>query len=255
MNAVDRPAGPTAFGRKIEGRAVFAPAFTPAETCYAMSAQTSPRSSLDYSAAIYSALLPGLGQLIRRRYRAGLLYGLITILLVVLSLALGRVSGRAAEVLFFMLLALPWWALQSYDAALGPTSTGSDLIRTGQIAWARAHDIRFLGLLFLVSAVNDTVIIAQNPDYLLPFFCTKLDGTAGFLTKALSPFLHSLVGYGFLRIKKWSLLVYLVYAAYGTTNALVNLGCFGPGRIRNTLLVALIVFTSYILWRRRVFRH
>lgn len=219
-----------------------------------MPAQTPRQSSLDYPAAFYSALLPGFGQLIRGRYQAGVLYGATTILLVLLSLALGRVSGRAAEVFFFMLLALPWWALQSYDAALGPISTGSDLMRTWRTAWAQAHDIRFLGLLFLVSAANDTVIIAQNPDYLLPFFCTKLDGTVGFLTKALSPFLHSLVGYGFLRIKQWSLLVYLVYAAYGTTNALVNLGCFGPGRIRNTLLVALIVFTSYILWRRRIFR-
>lgn len=219
-----------------------------------MPAQMPRQSSLDYPAAFCSALLPGFGQLIRGRYQAGVLYGATTILLVLLSLALGRVSGRAAEVFFFMLLALPWWALQSYDAALGPISTGSDLMRTWRTAWAQAHDIRFLGLLFLVSAANDTVIIAQNPDYLLPFFCTKLDGTVGFLTKALSPFLHSLVGYGFLRIKQWSLLVYLVYAAYGTTNALVNLGCFGPGRIRNTLLVALIVFTSYILWRRRIFR-
>jgi hypothetical protein len=163
-------------------------------------------------------------------------------------------SGRATEVLSFMLLALPCWALQSYDAALGPAEAGSDLVRTCRAAWAQGHDIRFLGLLFLVSAGNDAILIAGNPDYLLPFFCTKLDGPAGFVTKALSPLLHTLVGYGFLRIRKWSLLVYLVYAAYGTTNALVNLACFGPGRIRNTLLVALVVFTSYLLWRRRIFR-
>jgi hypothetical protein len=219
-----------------------------------MAVQAPSSSTPDRLAAFFSALLPGLGQLIRGRHRVGLLYGLITLLLVALSLALGRISGRAAEVFFFMLLALPWWALQSYDAALGPAATGSDFIRTSRTAWAEAHDIRFLGLLFLLSAGNDAVIIVQNPDYLLPFFCTKLDGAAGFLTKALSPLLHSLVGYGFLRIKKWSLLVYLVYAAYGTTNALVNLTCFGQGRIRNTLLVALIVFTSYIVWRRRVFR-
>lgn len=219
-----------------------------------MSAQAPLHSIPDRLAAFFSALLPGLGQLIRGRRRAGWFSCLIAILLVALSLALGRISGRAAEVLFFMLLALPWWALQSYDAALGPASTGSDFIRTSRMAWAEAHDIRFLGLLFLLSAGNDTIIIVQNPDYLLPFFCSKLDGAAGFLTKALSPLLHSLVGYGFLRIKKWSLLVYLVYAAYGTTNALVNLTCFGPGRIRNTLLIALIVFTSYIVWRRPVFR-
>ena len=124
----------------------------------------------DRRAAIYSALLPGLGQLIRGRYGAGLFYGLVTILLILLSLALGRVSGRAAEVFFFMLLALPWWALQSYDAALGPSESGSDLARSTRTAWAQGHDIRFLGLLFLVSAGNDALLIARNPDYLLPFF-------------------------------------------------------------------------------------
>jgi len=208
----------------------------------------------DRRAAIYSVFLPGLGQLIRGRYGAGLSYGLATILLVLLSLALGRVSGRAAEVFFFMLLALPWWALQSYDAALGPAERGSDLIRTTCTAWSQGHDIRFLGLLFLVSAANDTLLILSNPDYLLPFFCTKLDGIAGFITKGLSPILHTLVGYGFLRVKKWSLLIYLVYAAYGTTNALVNLACFGPGRIRNTLLIALVLFTGYVIGRWRIFR-
>lgn len=219
-----------------------------------MPAHAPSRPIPDHRAAVYSALLPGLGQFVRGRHRAGLSYASLTILLVLLSMALGRVSGRAAEVFFFMLLALPWWALQSYDATLGPAASGSDVVRTGRMAWVQGHDIRFLGLLFLVSAANDAIIIANNPEYLLPFFCTKLDGAAGFITKALSPFLHTWVGYGFLRLKKWSLLVYLVYAAYGTTNALVNLTCFGPGRIRNTLLIALITFTSYILWRRQMFR-
>ncbi len=219
-----------------------------------MSVNAPTHSTSDHRAALYSALLPGLGQWLRRRHHAAMLYSFVTILLIVLSLGLGRISGRAAEVFFFMLLALPWWALQSYDAALGPAASGSDLVRTSRMAWAEGHDIRFLGLLFLVSAANDAIIIAKNPDYLLPFFCTKLDGAAGFVTKALSPFLHTWVGYGFLRVKKWSLLVYLVYAAYGTTNALVNLTCFGPGRIRNTLLIALLAFTGYILWRRRMFQ-
>jgi hypothetical protein len=37
------------------------------------------------------------------------------------------------------------------------------------------------------------------------------------------------------------------------TNAVVNLTCFGPGRVRNTLLITLAGFTVYILWRRRCF--
>ena len=165
---------------------------------------------------------------------------------------LGRVSGRAAEVFFFMVLALPWWALQAYDAYLGPTAAGSSWRRTFRTAWQRGHDIRFLGVLLLISALNDTIIILKNFDYLLPFYCTKFSGIPGFLTKAISPVLHLVVGYGFLRCTRWAFFIYLVYAAYGFTNGMVNLACFGPGRIRNTLLAAVVLSTMYILWRRDV---
>ena len=198
-------------------------------------------------------MLPGLGQLTQGRRRQALTNFAITLLLITLSLGLGRISGRAAEVFFFMLLALPWWAIQSYDAYLGPSDSSADLQRTWQAVWAGAHDIRFLGALFLLSAINDSFIILMNPEYLLPFFCTKPGGLLGFLTKALSPVLHTIVGYGFLRLRRWALFVYLLYAAYGMTNAVVNLTCFGPGRVRNTLLITLAGFTAYILWRRRYF--
>ena len=216
--------------------------------------QPSTPPAADRRAAFLSALLPGLGQVVQGRLSWGLVCFSATVTLMGLSAVLGRVSGRAAEVFFFMLLALPWWAFQSYDASLGSPLSGTGLQRTWSRAWQQAHDLRFLGVLFLVSAVNDTIIIANNPDYLLPFFCTKLQGFPGFLTKAISPLLHTLVGYGFLYLFRWSLLIYLVYAAYGITNAMVNLTCFGPGRVRNTLLLSLIVFTAYILWRRHVFR-
>lgn len=137
-------------------------------------------------------------------------------------------------------------------ALLGPSTGGSPWRRTWTAIWTRGHDIRFLGLLLLISALNDTWIILKNLDYLLPFYCTKLDGLPGFLTKAISPALHLGVGYGFMRLRRWSLLVYLLYAAYGFTNGAVNLTCFGPGRIRNTLLAAIVLSTAYILWRRRV---
>ena len=165
---------------------------------------------------------------------------------------LGRMSGRAAEVFFFMVLALPWWVIQGYDAYLGPTVGGSPWGRTFRAAWQRGHDIRFLGFLLLISAVIDTYIILANLDYLLPFYCTKFPGIAGFITKAISPLLHLAVGYGFLRLTRWSFLIYLVYAAYGFTNGMVNLACFGPGRIRNTLLAAVVISTIYIVWRRGV---
>jgi hypothetical protein len=214
-----------------------------------------PTSQGRVRAAVFSAVLPGLGQLIQDRRRQAFTYFAITLFLIVLSLKLGRISGRAAEVFFFMLLALPWWAIQSYDAYLGPSDSSADLSRTWRTVWARAHDIRFLGALFLLSAINDSVIILLNPEYLLPFFCTKPEGLIGFLTKALSPVLHTMVGYGFLRLRRWALFVYLLYAAYGMANAVVNLTCFGPGRVRITLLITLASFTVYILWRRRYFLH
>jgi hypothetical protein len=205
-------------------------------------------------AAVLSAIFPGLGQLTQGRRRQALTDLAITLFLIALSLGLGRISGRAAEVFFFMLLALPWWAIQSYDAYLGPSGSIADLRRTWQAVWTGGHDIRFLGALFLLSAINDSFIILMNPEYLLPFFCTKPGGVLGFLTKALSPVLHTMVGYGFLRLRRWALFVYLLYAAYGMTNALVNLTCFGPGRVRNALLITLAGFTAYILWRRRCFQ-
>jgi hypothetical protein len=207
-----------------------------------------PTSQGRVRAAVFSAVLPGLGQLIQDRRRQAFIYFAITLFLIALSLGLGRISGRAAEVFFFMLLALPWWAIQSYDAYLGPSDSSADLRRTWRTVWARAHDIRFLGALFLLSAINDSVIILMNPEYLLPFFCTKPEGLIGFLTKALSPVLHTMVGYGFLRLRRWALFVYLLYAV-------VNLTCFGPGRVRITLLITLASFTVYILWRRRCFLH
>ncbi|HSN04711.1 MAG TPA: hypothetical protein VLS44_06980 [Nitrospira sp.] len=207
---------------------------------------------VDPRAALLSALIPGLGQLSQGRRLQALAAFIVTLLLLVLSAWLGRITDRAVEVLVFMVLALPCWVLQSYDAYLGTGDGRSDMLRTWSLVWQRGHDIRFLGLLLLISALNDTWIILKNLDYLLPFYCTRLDGVAGFATKAISPALHLAVGYGFIRLRRWALFVYLVYAAYGFTNGMVNLTCFGPGRIRNTLLAAIVLSTLYILRRRRV---
>jgi hypothetical protein len=194
-----------------------------------------------------------LGQFAQRRYGQGLACLTITLALTAATAGLSLISGRAAEVFFFMLLVLPWWTIQSYDAYLGPSDQQPDLLRTWRAVWEQGHDIRFLGALFLLSAVNDSVIILSNPEYLLPFFCTKPAGLVGIASKALSPVLHTAVGLGFLRLRRWSFFLYLLYATYGMTNAMVNLTCFGPGRVRNTLLITLAVFTVYIVWRRRCF--
>ena len=206
----------------------------------------------DWRAALRSTLLPGLGHVIQRRDSSAATSFIVTIILITASLALGRISGRASEVLFFMLFALPWWAFQSYDAYLGPHPGTSPWKRTWHEVWHQGHDIRFLGLLLLISAVIDSWIIAVNLDYLLPFYCTKPDGWLGFLAKAISPALHVVVGYGFIMLRRWGLFAYLLYAAYGLTNGLVNLSCFGPGRIRNSLLIAIVLSTLYLLWRRHI---
>lgn len=206
----------------------------------------------DVRAALLSVVLPGAGQLLQGRYLQALAACTCTVLLITASFGLGRISGRAAEVFFFMVLTLPWWALQSYDAYLGPSGDSFSWRRTFRAAWQRGHDIRFLGLLLLISAINDTFIILNNLDYLLPFYCTKPGGVPGFLTKAISPALHVAVGYGFVRLSRWAFFVYLLYAAYGFTNGMVNLTCFGSGRIRNTLLVAVVLSTIYVFWRRHI---
>ncbi|HEY5627162.1 MAG TPA: hypothetical protein VIR79_04410, partial [Nitrospira sp.] len=203
----------------------------------------------DRRAALFSILLPGLGHAMQRRGSSAATSFIVTIVLIAASLALGRVSGRASEVFFFMLFALPWWTFQSYDAYLGPPPESSPWRRTWGEVWRQGQDIRFLGLLLLISAVIDSWIIAMNLDYLLPFYCTKPDGLVGFLAKAISPALHVVVGFGFIALRRWGLFAYLIYAAYGFTNGMVNLGCFGPGRIRNSLLVAIIISTMYLLWR------
>lgn len=203
-------------------------------------------------AALLSALIPGFGQLLQGRHLTALAAFAVSMFLVAASLGLGRISGRAAEVVFFMVLVLPWWTIQSYDAFLGPSEDRNNWQRTWREVWDQGHDIRFLGLLLLISALNDSWIILNNLDYLLPFYCTKPAGLPGFFTKAISPALHVVVGYGFMRLRRWSLLVYFVYAAYGFTNGLVNLSCFGPGRIRNTLLGAIVVSTIYLVWRRHI---
>jgi hypothetical protein len=122
-----------------------------------------------------------------------------------------------------------------------------------QRAWARGHDIRYLGALFLLTAVTDCYIILARPDYALTVFCARSSGVWGILAKAQSPTLHLLIGYGFLRLCRWSLLLYLAYAAFGFTNAVANHACFGYGRIRTVFLLSLIAFTLYIVWRRKCF--
>jgi hypothetical protein len=195
-------------------------------------------------------LVPGLGLAVRRQERqAALAFG-ITAGLLGTAWGIDEAGERGASIFFLMLVVLPWWTIQSYEAWLPGPAT---LRRTLKAIWSRAHDIRYLGALFFLTALTDLSIIIANPDYALTVFCVKPAGAWGVLAKAQSPTLHTLIGYGFTRLRRWSLLLYLAYAAFGFLNATFNYACFGYGRIRTLFLLTLIAFTAYVLWRRQCF--
>lgn len=203
---------------------------------------------------VLSIIVPGLGQLSRGQPAQGLLVLVITGLLLGLAWAIDRTTGHAASIFFLMLVVLPWWCLQAYHAFFPPATSGFGLAHTWQVVWRRGHDLRYLGALFLLTAITDLYIIVANPEYALTIFCVKPSGSLGALAKAQSPTLHTLIGYGFLRLRRWALLLYLAYAAFGLLNATVNYACLGYGRVRAVFLVSLLAFTLYILWRREHFR-
>jgi len=204
-------------------------------------------------AAVFSSVVPGSGQALRGRIPQAAIAFLISAALLGCTWLIERAHGGGAAVLFLMLLVLPWWAIQSYDAWLTAQSSEAGLGQTLKVIWVRAHDVRYLGALFLLTALTDLYIIVANPGYSLTVFCTKPAGLLGALAKAQSPSLHTLIGYGFLRLRRWSLLLYLAYAAFGLLNGTANYACFGYGRVRTVFLVTLIAFTAYVFWRRRCF--
>jgi hypothetical protein len=205
-------------------------------------------------AAGLSALVPGLGQALQGRIRPGLLSFGLCLGLVAFSMAIGRLAGAGAEVFLFMLIVVPAWVFQLYDAYLATTPDPGTLRRTWNLVWQQAHDVRYLGALFLASAVMDLYIILKQPEYALSVFCTKPIGLPGLLFKIQSPTIHTFIGYGFLRLRRWALLLYLAYAGFGLTNAMANFSCFGYGRVRTAFSLSLIGFTVYVWFRRRTFR-
>lgn len=115
------------------------------------------------------------------------------------------------------------------------------------------YDIYAIGVIFLLNVAMDTWLIVQNPQYALPLFGATFTGIWGWIAKIQSPILHGLLGYGFLRRRRWGYWLYMAYAAFGLSSALVNLATFGFGRIRMIFIVSLTVITAYIFARRRAF--
>ena len=178
---------------------------------------------------------------------------LCTVALVSASLMLGRVSGRAAEVFFFMVLALPWWALQAYDAYLGPSCRRLKLAADLPHRLAARPRYPFSRGLIADQRVERHVHHPQEFRLSPALLLHQIFRACRAFSRKRSP-LSS--------IWPWDTASYAapagrsssisIYAAYGFTNGMVNLACFGPGRIRNTLLAAIVLSTMYILWRRDV---
>ena len=197
-----------------------------------------------------STIIPGLGLILRGHIKHAARTLILGASLCFMSWGIGSWAGVGAGVFCAMLVVLPWWAFQSYQAFL-PSPSG--LIETWKKIWASGHDIRYLGALFFLAAFTDLYIILANPTYSLHVFCTRPTGIIGTLAKVQSPSFHIAIGYGFLKLRRWSLLVYLVYAGYGLINATVNYACEGYGRIRTVFFITLLFFTAYVLLRRTCF--
>lgn len=113
--------------------------------------------------------------------------------------------------------------------------------------------ILIIGILLIASGFADLYIILDRPEYALPFFGQSLHGVSGWIVKLQSPILHAVIGYGFLRLKKWSFWLYMAYALFGMTNALTNLHLLGPGLIRYIFIASLFILTLYIYFQRKEF--
>jgi hypothetical protein len=207
------------------------------------------------TAAIFSAFLPGLGQLLKRHYaKAAEVFAMG--LMIETAWYFGYVfDGPFTPFLLYGLVpvaAVFWWGRQVHDA-YSSASPGS-LFPVLPLPSRGSLDLQAIGFLFLLTAFTDLYIIQARPDYGLKILGTALPGAWGVISKAQSPTLHILIGIGFLLVKRWGLLVYLVYAGFGIINAGVNLAVLpGPHRIRIIFMISLAVFTTYILWRRKRF--
>lgn len=206
-------------------------------------------------AAVFSGLLPGLGQIILGHYRKAA--EILTLgLLVGVAWYFGiRFDGPFTPALLYVLVPVAvvlWWGRQVYDAYTSPAD--GSLFPVLPYLERGSLDIQAIGLLFLLTAYTDLYIIQAKPEYGLKILGTTFPGIWGILFKAQSPILHVLIGVGFLLVKRWGLLAYLLYAGFGTVNAAVNLAVLpGPHRIRIIFMLSLAVFTAYILWRRKRF--
>jgi hypothetical protein len=115
------------------------------------------------------------------------------------------------------------------------------------------YDIYAIGVIFMLNVAMDTWLIIKNPTYSLPLYGATFTGIPGWIVKVQSPILHGVLGYGFLKRRRWGYWIYMAYAAFGLSSALVNLATLGFGRIRMIFIVSLTLITAYVFTRRRIF--
>jgi hypothetical protein len=203
-----------------------------------------------------SALVPGLGQAFKGHWIKSA--EIVTLgLLIAAAWYFGYAfDGPFTSALLYVIVPVAaglWWGRQIYDAYT--SRTDGSLFPVLPLPARGSLDIQAIGFLFLLTAYTDIYIIQARPEYGLKILGTTFPGIWGILFKAQSPILHLLIGVGFLLVKRWGLLVYLLYAGFGIINAGVNLAVLpGPHRIRIIFMISLVVFTTYILWRRKAFK-
>src|SRR5437899_13053664 len=86
----------------------------------------------DPVAAVFSSVVPGSGQALRGRIPQAAIAFLISAALLGCTWLIERAHGGGAAVLFLMLLVLPWWAIQGYDAWLTGQSAVAGVAETGK---------------------------------------------------------------------------------------------------------------------------
>jgi hypothetical protein len=208
------------------------------------------------TAAILSSFLPGLGQAIKGHWIKTAEILILGLLIAVAWYFGIRFDGPFTSALLYVIVpvaAALWCGRQIYDAYASPTD--GSLFPVLPLPARGSLDIQAIGLLFLLTAYTDLYIIQAKPEYALKILGTTFPGVWGILFKAQSPIFHVLIGVGFLMVKRWGLLAYLLYAGFGIVNAAVNLAVLpGPHRIRVIFMLSLVVFTTYILWRRKAFK-
>ncbi len=75
---------------------------------------------------------------------------------------------------------------------------------------SQGRDIQIFGMLLLLAGTLDYVWIATYPHYALKVFGTTFSGWAGEFVKYQHPFIHWVLGYGFLKKHLWAFWGYLI---------------------------------------------